>query len=295
MKKLIDRSYGVVAVDFDATISMYDGWRGPGVFGLPLPGCKEALDELMEKGYTIIINTTRGVDIEQVRDFLIANDIPFCHINENSGSAPPNVGDKKVLADVYIDDRSMQFGGRWQGMVEQVEQFVPWWQRVNKRPSLNLAIGGYYVDQVSLYVLDIEESRQRYSDLGHSEWVNDRVRAQVFGCEILPASIGIEFVVDLSFNYTIYPCEFELIKVVEGSTVQIPDDPTTPGLSHYGFHVDDIITAMHKFNACGYPMMTHVKTLEHSGCPHNYEYAFMDSRKLGFISKLICRADKGGD
>lgn len=292
---LVERGYGVVAVDFDATISEYKGWQGPGVFGEPVQGAKEALDRLYLKGYTIIINTTRGIDIQEVQNYLRDHHIPYHHINCNHDNAPPEVGNRKVLADVYIDDRALRFDGRWEGMVEKVEWFMPWHKRENRRPSLNLVVAGYYVDQISLYVHDIDKTREEYAILGHDKWVTDIVLAQVKG--VMAGLVGIEegdgFMVALAFNYTIYPCEFELIQVLQGHTVQIPQyvHPSRPGLSHYGYHVDDIEKAKEAFERCGYQMMTHVRTLNHEGCPHTYEYAFMDTRQLGFVSKLIWRVE----
>ena len=283
--------YGVVAVDFDGTISEYSGWKGPGNFGPPIKGCREALNRIRLKGYTIIINTTRGVDIYEVKEYLDEHDIPHDLININHTKAPANVSDKKILADVYIDDRALRFDGRWEGIPEQVDWFMPWYKRENKRPSLNLAVAGYHVDQVSLYVPDLEATKDEYQLMGHGNWVVDTVDAMVVKSNMKPsANDGHRFKVKLAFNYTMYPCEFELIQVLEGYTVQIPAKVTTPGLSHYGFHVEDLKKAVDTFARCGYKLMTHVRTQHHSGCPYTSEYVFMNTLKLGFISKLIWRA-----
>ena len=279
--------YGVVAVDFDGTISEYEGWQGPGVFGPPIKGCREALTRIRLRGYTIIINTTRGVDIYDVKDYLDHHDIPYDLINTNASNAPDNISDKKIIADVYIDDRALRFDGRWEGMPQQVDWFMPWYKRENKRPSLNLAVAGYHVDQVSLYVPDLDETKDEYVLMGHDEWVVDTVDAEVVKSNVFTDDV---FKVKLAFNYTMYPCEFELIQVLEGYTVQIPAKVITPGLSHYGFHVEDLRSAMLTFKNCGYKLMSHVRTKHHSGCPYTYEYVFMDTRRLGFISKLIWRS-----
>lgn len=117
--------YQTVAVDFDGTISEYTKWQGLGRFGPVLPGCKNELQKLHKAGWTIIINTTRGDDIEQVKDFLLSNGVPFDHINENAPNAPANVSKAKVLASVYIDDRAITFDGSWNGMAEKVLNFTP--------------------------------------------------------------------------------------------------------------------------------------------------------------------------
>lgn len=289
VQKPKQRGYGIVAVDFDGTIAHYDGWQGPGIFGDPIAGCKEALEDLKQRGYRIVVFTTRGVDLEDVRRYLVGHDIPFDEVNENCSGTPDNLSHRKVIADVYIDDRAMHFDGSWKGIPDKVDWFQPWYRRTNQRPSLNLQVCGYHVDQVSLYVPDVAASIKEYTLCGHPSWVVDEVMAfDTFDDDR-------EFHVKLAFNYTIYPCEFELIQVVAGRTVQIPTigvykTAGKEGLSHYGFHVDDFNKAIKAFERCNYPLMSKVETVQHSQCPYLYRYAFMDTRKLGFIAKLIKRA-----
>jgi len=280
--------YRTVAIDVDGTILDYDGWKGAGNFGEPLAGAKEALEELQGNGYSIIIFTTRGVDIGVLETWLRNHKIPFDSINENLPGAPENVSKKKVIATVYIDDRAIPFEGSWKGIVEKVKAFKPWYQKINTRPSLGLNVAGYYVDQVSLYVENIQKSMTEYHKLGHKSWVYDEVSAH----EKLSNK---SFEVALAFNYTVMPCEFELLELKEGYTAQIPDvnyhNATFDyGLSHFGFHVDDIDEAVKAFeNAGGYTVMADVETVKHSGCPDRYNYVFMDTSILGFISKLIIK------
>ncbi len=50
----------VIAVDFDGTLFEYDGWIDSNHYGEPIDGAKEAIEALREKGFKIIIFTTRG-------------------------------------------------------------------------------------------------------------------------------------------------------------------------------------------------------------------------------------------
>lgn len=275
----------VVAIDFDGTIADYTHWKGPGEFEKVLPGAAEEIKKMKADGHTIIIHTNRGVDINEVTQYLTENDISFDHVNENP-DAPRNTSDKKIKADVYIDDRAMNFSGRWAGMADKVNSFDSWCKSDNRRPSMNIEIAGYRVDQVSLYVRSIKDSIEAYQKIGHGKWVTDIVTAR--------ETIAVkDFVVGLAFNYTLYPCEFELLQVIEGSTVQVP--PLSAGsypfgLSHYGFHVDNLEFALEKFNSLDYETLSIVKTKDHSSCPDKYIYAFVDTTDLGFISKLIIKA-----
>jgi phosphoglycolate phosphatase-like HAD superfamily hydrolase len=50
----------VAAIDLDATISRYHRWRGPDRIGRPIPGAHAALRTLQDKGYRLILFTTRA-------------------------------------------------------------------------------------------------------------------------------------------------------------------------------------------------------------------------------------------
>ena len=118
-----------IAIDFDATIAIYTGWKGKGVFGPPVPGVKEALERFRKEGALIIINTTRS-EIDEVRKYLQEHHLPFDYINYNPANQEQQLSGAKVLADVYIDDRAIGFGGRWTDeYVERVLSFKPHWKR----------------------------------------------------------------------------------------------------------------------------------------------------------------------
>jgi len=155
-----------------------------------------------------------------------------------------------------------------------------------KREVLNLKICGYSVDQVAFFTDNIEHSVGEYRKSGHDSWVVDTVIA-------LSLMTKKKFAVELAFNYTFLPCEFELISILRGKTVQIPSDTGVKhGLSHVGFHVDDIHEAKSKFLGQGYHLLDDIATLSHSGTSNRYRYSFFDTRKdFGFVSKLIRRVD----
>lgn len=95
-----------VAVDFDGVISQYDGYRGRGVFGDPMPGVKQALDMFKRLGCLVIIFTTRDEN-ESITEYLKSHEIWFDFINKNPYQYAGTSG--KVMADVYIDDRAIRF------------------------------------------------------------------------------------------------------------------------------------------------------------------------------------------
>ena len=119
------------------------------------------MEALREIGWTIIIFTTR-LEVDKIRSYLMANGIPFDHINYNPDNFALDCHPNKVIASVYIDDRAIAFDGKWQGMAQRVESFKPYYSRGNKRPSLNLNIAGYWCDQISLFVEDVEKTVEKY-------------------------------------------------------------------------------------------------------------------------------------
>jgi len=98
-----------VVVDFDGVIAQYDGWKGVGVFGDPMPDVAESLRTFQSWGWRIIIFTVRQ-NTEALFKYFYDNKIPFHSINSIAHN-PPNTGPKPI-ADVYIDDRDWQSVGK---------------------------------------------------------------------------------------------------------------------------------------------------------------------------------------
>jgi ribonucleotide monophosphatase NagD (HAD superfamily) len=98
----------IIAVDFDGTVVSH---RYPKIGELK-EGAKEALVAFHEAGHKIIIWTCRsGQQEKEVREFLQGNGIPFDTINNPIMGA--DMGTRKVFADMYIDDKGIQFDDNW--------------------------------------------------------------------------------------------------------------------------------------------------------------------------------------
>jgi len=111
-----------IAVDLDGTIlepppdNQYESETGEHVFGQPIDGAREALQEMVDSGAVISIYTARqyfadGDDkenklIEAVQNTLDEHEIPFTDVYV--GKKPP--------AHYFIDDKGVSFTGDW-GMV----------------------------------------------------------------------------------------------------------------------------------------------------------------------------------
>jgi hydroxymethylpyrimidine pyrophosphatase-like HAD family hydrolase len=114
----------IVCIDLDGTIAHYDEWKGETHFGKPIDGVVEALTKLKENNCLLIIYTTRA-DKTLIKLFLDTNNIPFDFINENPNQ-PTNAIGGKPFADVYIDDKAIQFMGDWSKTTDEALNFKTW-------------------------------------------------------------------------------------------------------------------------------------------------------------------------
>jgi hypothetical protein len=106
-----------VCIDFDGVIvDNSEGYLGCGVFGDLLPNVVDSINELfIDEFWRVIIYTSRE-ETDLVESFLNRKGIPFSAVI------------KKVRADVYIDDRGLNFGGReaWPHILNETKNFKSW-------------------------------------------------------------------------------------------------------------------------------------------------------------------------
>jgi len=120
----------IICIDLDGTLAHYEEWKGETYFGDAIEGAKEALQKLKENDWLIIIFTTR-TNTELITKFLNDNKLEFDYINENPHQ-PENAIGGKPYADVYVDDRAIQFNGDWEEIVKCIDDFKPWELRTNQ-------------------------------------------------------------------------------------------------------------------------------------------------------------------
>jgi len=96
----------ILSIDFDGTI-VQDKYPG---IGKALPGAIQAINELYDDGYCIIINSCRAREREdEMIDWLNRNGVKYCHCNENCCERIVNYRTdcRKISADCIIDDKSL--------------------------------------------------------------------------------------------------------------------------------------------------------------------------------------------
>lgn len=112
----------IFAVDFDGTIT---DSHFPEL-GNMRPGASRVLQRLVMAGHTVIIWTCRPINghgIEEMEEWLENNGVPYHGVNENARKIKFSTGNK-IYADIYIDDRSLDFyekGVDWDEIEKKLE------------------------------------------------------------------------------------------------------------------------------------------------------------------------------
>ena len=120
-----------ICIDFDGVIHDYSkGWQGDDVFGQMIPNADTGTSVLKQKGWTIIIFTTRK-KTSKLEKWLKEHNIVYDYINENPNQPKNTSG--KIIADVYLDDRGICFRGRWDSwLLREILDFKTWQEQTKE-------------------------------------------------------------------------------------------------------------------------------------------------------------------
>jgi hypothetical protein len=112
----------IVCLDFDDTINDYPGWEEEGyatILGKPLPDAKPMIKELRNNGAIVLVHSTRcgySGGMVAVVEYLNEHNIRVDGVCSNK---PP--------ADVYVDDKAVNFSGTWdKKFVKKILTFKSW-------------------------------------------------------------------------------------------------------------------------------------------------------------------------
>ena len=111
-----------VVFDFDGVIHSYtSGWKGAEVADdPPVEGIREALKEIHEAGYEVVVVSTRCALTEgmiAVNDYLDDHGM-LQYVDKVCKEKPPAI--------VYIDDRAICFDGHPENLLGAIRNFKPW-------------------------------------------------------------------------------------------------------------------------------------------------------------------------
>lgn len=119
----------VVAIDFDGVIHSYhEGYKDGSIYGYVLPGARDFIKDLKARGFRVVINTSRIMDIrtnrvipsakKELEEWLRSHDIPFDEVFP------------KVVAVCYIDDRGVRVDPMlsdehsWENKKKEIEEVI---------------------------------------------------------------------------------------------------------------------------------------------------------------------------
>jgi ribonucleotide monophosphatase NagD (HAD superfamily) len=123
-----------IAIDFDGVLHGYSkGFQDGEIYDPPVPGAAEAMKKMKEQGHYLYIFTTRTNKIfrkkgdgkdekyqeNQIKEWMAKYDIPYDKIWTFG----------KPMADLFIDDRAINFAGNWDDTFETVTNFKTWLEK----------------------------------------------------------------------------------------------------------------------------------------------------------------------
>lgn len=114
-----------IAFDFDGVIATYAGYEGGDNVREPIAATVEAIKQLKEQGYKILIHSTRSDEFLQryFEEFAI----PYDYINRRPDKEGGNPG--KPIAYVYVDDRAICYQRQSaEELVDQIVNFKAHWE-----------------------------------------------------------------------------------------------------------------------------------------------------------------------
>jgi len=116
----------IIAFDFDGTIAQYNGFVSHHDIQKPIEETVKAIRLLKEKGFRILIHSTRGDEF--IKKYCEDFSIPVDFINHNPEMEGENPG--KPVAYVYVDDSVIRYTGQSaETLVSEVENFKAYWKK----------------------------------------------------------------------------------------------------------------------------------------------------------------------
>ena len=107
----------IACVDLNGVLDAYTGWQGAAHFDPPRPGARAFLVALRERGYRIVIFTTRYDE-----------DVWAWVKTHGLDDVVDEVTDRKPAAHVFVDDRAVCFRGDFDATLRDIDTFAAHWE-----------------------------------------------------------------------------------------------------------------------------------------------------------------------
>lgn len=163
-----------IVFDFDGVIHSYtSGWQGAATIpDPPTPGIIEALQEICEAGYEIVIVSSRCATEEgkaAIQDYLTKHHM-HQYVSRICTEKPPAI--------VYIDDRAICFDGNASNLLEKIQTFQPWYQKgqslngwFDAKESPPPVFTDAWGDPIPFFVVSNGRKRSFIAVYTHSGWI----------------------------------------------------------------------------------------------------------------------------
>lgn len=106
-----------ICIDFDGVLNTYTGWQGENELFEMREGCDRFLAQVSEI-YNVIIFTTRNADL-----------IWLWLKKYNLEKFVKQVTNIKIPAEIYLDDRAINFEGDFDKIISEISNFIPHWKK----------------------------------------------------------------------------------------------------------------------------------------------------------------------
>lgn len=109
-----------IAVDFDGTLFVNEDDDSLSL----VPGAKEFMDALEAAGHTIVVHTCRVTEARNENEKLRI--IKFLELAMDNHHLPYDsiYPGGKLIADAYVDDRSVEFRGNWGDVADRLNDLL---------------------------------------------------------------------------------------------------------------------------------------------------------------------------
>ena len=153
-----------VVFDFDGVIHSYtSGWKGEtNIPDPPVPGIQEALKEIHDAGYEVVVVSTRCKTV--LGRMAIENWLDMYGMTQEVDK----VCKEKPPAIAYIDDRAICFDGHPETLLKKIKNFQPWYKTPTLTPPneplpvlVNAETDREYIDYICPRCKEIISQRRR--------------------------------------------------------------------------------------------------------------------------------------
>jgi hypothetical protein len=114
---MTDDARPIACIDLNGVLDSYRGWRGPEHWDAPRDGAADFLRALRERGYRVVIHTTRWRDDAErwLREHRLLDLVD-------------EITDRKLAAHVFVDDRAVRFRGDFISTLAEIDGFRAHWE-----------------------------------------------------------------------------------------------------------------------------------------------------------------------